>query len=66
MLDEEPTVNDFEIGQIVTYYGMTAIVSGFTFHPETYEIDGITLDQDELGSDDIVVRDYNYKYLTKI
>lgn len=66
MLDEEPTVNDFEIGQIVTYYGMIAIVSGFTFHPETYEIDGITLDQDELGNDDIVVRDYNYKYLKKI
>ena len=66
MVDQEPTINDFEIGQLVNYFGITALISGFTFHPETYELNGITLDEGELNGEDIVVRDHNYKHLIKI
>lgn len=72
MAVQELTADDFSIGDLVNYLGVEAFVSGYTFDPISYEIDGITLDQGVVHSDDddkgqeLVVRPDNFRYLKKI
>jgi len=61
------TIDDFNIGDVVIYFGVEALVKGYTWDPKTYEIDGIILDQGEVDDDDqVVVRPDNYKFLRKL